>query len=440
MSIALETNIRANLSALSSVSKQLNITQERLATNKKVNSIVDSPSNFFAARNLNVRATQLNARLDSMGQAIQTITAANAGIDAIRNLIANAKALVNDALANASASTRRELGDQYNTVLEQAALVASDSGYQGVNLLASNQKLSIEFGQANGASALVVKGLDLQGQAGNGVSEVSATYTETRASKATVGAAAAVASVASQASAASMASAGSVESTGKVASVASQAFAASQASIASQGTAAGQASIGTVVSSASQASIASRAGVASAGTVQSHGTRGSQAEIASRASVAAVLAAATVGSISRTYTQSFAFSLQVTPGDNATTVGLRKHSGAQNKDGAGSHRLDFGTTDYLERLNDVTLELDAFDKSLQTQASRLATNLNVVTVRQGFTDTMISTLNGGADKLVLADMNEEGANLLALQTRHSLAIQSLSLSSQQSQQILRLLQ
>ena len=43
-----------------------------------------------------------------------------------------------------------------------------------------------------------------------------------------------------------------------------------------------------------------------------------------------------------------------------------------------------------------------------------------------------------ADKLTLADMNEESANMLALQTRQQLAINSLSLASQAAQSVLKL--
>ena len=62
----------------------------------------------------------------------------------------------------------------------------------------------------------------------------------------------------------------------------------------------------------------------------------------------------------------------------------------------------------------------------------------IVTTRQTFTDTMISTLQTGADNLTLADTNEEGANLLMLQTRQSLGTSSLSMSSQSAQAVLKL--
>jgi flagellin-like hook-associated protein FlgL len=51
---------------------------------------------------------------------------------------------------------------------------------------------------------------------------------------------------------------------------------------------------------------------------------------------------------------------------------------------------------------------------------------------------MINTLEDGAAKLTEADMNEEGANMLMLQTRQALGTTSLSLASQAAQSVLRL--
>jgi len=76
--------------------------------------------------------------------------------------------------------------------------------------------------------------------------------------------------------------------------------------------------------------------------------------------------------------------------------------------------------------------------NLRTQASSLASSLNVITSRQDFTTNIINTLKTGADNLTLADMNEESANMLMLQTRQSLGITSLSLASQAAQSILKL--
>lgn len=82
--------------------------------------------------------------------------------------------------------------------------------------------------------------------------------------------------------------------------------------------------------------------------------------------------------------------------------------------------------------------LDNALSTLRTESSKLAGNLSVITTRQEFTQSMINTLNQGADNLTLADMNEESANMLMLQTRQSLGTTALSLSSQAAQSILRL--
>ncbi|NNM74706.1 flagellin [Enterovirga aerilata] len=76
--------------------------------------------------------------------------------------------------------------------------------------------------------------------------------------------------------------------------------------------------------------------------------------------------------------------------------------------------------------------------TLQSQSSNLGANLGVVQIRQDFTKQMITTLQTGSDFLVNADMNEEGANLLALNTRQQLSQTALSLASQADQAVLRL--
>jgi flagellin-like hook-associated protein FlgL len=83
-------------------------------------------------------------------------------------------------------------------------------------------------------------------------------------------------------------------------------------------------------------------------------------------------------------------------------------------------------------------ELTAALTTLRSQAQAFSTNLSTVQIRQDFTKAMINTLQTGADSLTLADSNEEGANLLALQTRQQLSTTALSLASQASQSVLRL--
>src|SRR5262249_2882989 len=76
--------------------------------------------------------------------------------------------------------------------------------------------------------------------------------------------------------------------------------------------------------------------------------------------------------------------------------------------------------------------------AVRSQASNFGANLAIVENRTDFTKSMINTLNTGADELVLADTNEEAANMLALQTRQQLSTTALSLSAQADQAVLRL--
>jgi flagellin-like hook-associated protein FlgL len=83
-------------------------------------------------------------------------------------------------------------------------------------------------------------------------------------------------------------------------------------------------------------------------------------------------------------------------------------------------------------------DLDTALGTLRTNGQTMGSNSGVVTARQSFTTELINTLTAGADNLTLADENEEGANMLALQTRQQLGIASLSIAAQSSQSILRL--
>jgi flagellin-like hook-associated protein FlgL len=83
-------------------------------------------------------------------------------------------------------------------------------------------------------------------------------------------------------------------------------------------------------------------------------------------------------------------------------------------------------------------EIDDFISQLRTEAQKLSSSLSTISIRSEFTSEMVNTLNTGADNLTLADMNEEGANMLMLQTRQNLGTTSLSLASQAAQAVLRL--
>jgi len=83
-------------------------------------------------------------------------------------------------------------------------------------------------------------------------------------------------------------------------------------------------------------------------------------------------------------------------------------------------------------------QLTTATATLRTAASQLGTNLTTVQTRQSFTTTLINTLQDGAGNLTNADMNQESANMLALQTQQQLGTSSLSLASQAAQSVLKL--
>ena len=82
--------------------------------------------------------------------------------------------------------------------------------------------------------------------------------------------------------------------------------------------------------------------------------------------------------------------------------------------------------------------LSAALTSLQSESQTLSASLSTVQIRQEFTKATINTLQTGSADLTLADSNQEGANLLALQTRQQLSSTALSLASQADQNVLRL--
>jgi flagellin-like hook-associated protein FlgL len=91
------------------------------------------------------------------------------------------------------------------------------------------------------------------------------------------------------------------------------------------------------------------------------------------------------------------------------------------------------------RFTTLLQRLDAAITKVQNQTATLGVNVSILQTRLDFTKSYTNDLQQGSDKLTLADLNEEGANLTALNTRQQLGIQSLSVAGQQQQAILQLL-
>jgi|CZKX01.1.fsa_nt_gi flagellin-like hook-associated protein FlgL len=107
--VVLSAALRSNLLSLQNTQSQISTHQGRLSTGKKVNSALDNPQSFFAAQALSNRASDLSNLLDSIGQSIQVINAANNGVTALTTLINQASSIASqaqDALSGASTTAK----------------------------------------------------------------------------------------------------------------------------------------------------------------------------------------------------------------------------------------------------------------------------------------------------------------------------------------------
>lgn len=338
--ISLTASMRSNLLSLQQTQSLMDTTQERLSTGKKVNSAIDNPSSYYTAQSLTNRASDLSSLLDSMGQAVQTIQAANEGIEAITEFASQAKAIANSANDTSDTTSVENYMKQFDEILKQIDGIAKDSGYKGVNLLGGkDQELKVVFNEDR-SSSLTVKGDEADAK-GLGMNAATGKWIET-----------------------------------------------------TQGNAA---------AFTEGAKIDDKAYV--------YGTDGKVYQ-ATKA-------------IDGTTTQ-HSFDALVADGSLVAT--------------------EYTTTD--GSFNEVSIAKDAISKSitevedavskLRNMASVFGNNYSIVENREEFTENLINVLEEGADKLTLADMNEESANMLALQTRQQLAINSLSLASQAAQSVLSL--
>lgn len=90
-------------------------------------------------------------------------------------------------------------------------------------------------------------------------------------------------------------------------------------------------------------------------------------------------------------------------------------------------------------LDNLDSQISAATSTVQASAARLGGNVTLLQTRLDFTTNYVNTMTTGSGKLTLADLNHEGANLVALQTRQQIGIQSLSIAGQAQQSILSLL-
>ncbi|WFE91864.1 flagellin [Roseibium porphyridii] len=379
--ITISSAVRSNLNALQSTSQLMSSVQEKLATGKKVNSALDNPNSFFTAKGLENRASDLSTLLDDMGQSVQTLKAADEGISAISDLVDAAKAKANQALQTSSQSERKDFAAEYNELLTQIEDLAKDAGYKGKNLLGgTGNDLSVIFNE-DGTSSLSISSID---------------YTDTTSSTGLNLSDLATAADGTATLALTNGTAGAAALTANATVVSDDDFTAGDTLTLTDSTGT---ELGTLEITAST-------------TVQdvSDFIGNSSSDVSASVGTGVVIQADIGVTLSSDGAQS---DVSVTP---STANGFATDS------------------DIESTLSSLTKAQD----TLRAQASTFGTNLSIVENRQDFTNALINTLEEGAGKLTLADTNEEGANLLALQTQQSLASTSLSLAAQADQNVLRL--
>ena len=126
-------------------------------------------------------------------------------------------------------------------------------------------------------------------------------------------------------------------------------------------------------------------------------------------------------------------------GDSSATFNINGLSSEMSTGALGTTWTVSGQTTVATAAIQTSINnLDSAVAELRVQSKTLSNNLSIITAREEFSAQMINTLGDGAAKLTEADMNEEGANMLMLQTRQALGTTSLSLASQAAQGVLRL--
>jgi flagellin-like hook-associated protein FlgL len=371
--IVLSAGVRSNLLALQNTANLMSQTQQRLATGKKVNSALDNPINFFTAASLNTRAGDLGNLLDGVGNAIQTLQAADNGIKAIKQLVDTAQASARQALQSTPTTARYS---------------GSVSGLTGASsfTVANGNTITVNDG-ANTTTITSTGALTVQ-QIIDGINTGAATKVKA-----------------------------SLTSDGRI-----QLEAAGANTIVIAGTATG----------AEQAQFGLAPGTTAAGAVNTARSNFANQYNTLLSQIDKLSQDAGFNGVNLIYGTGLKVVFNEQSTSSLTVAGVKLDSTGLALGAAGSNfQTDFD-------VNTAVTQLQNAASTLQTQASTFGSTLSVVQFRQDFMKAMINTLKTGADNLTLADTNEEGANMLALQTRQSLSTTSLSLAAQASNNVLKL--
>ena len=377
--VNLSASIRTNLLSLQSTNKLFERTSERLSTGLKVNSALDGTSAFFSAKSLNNRASDLAQLKDGMGQAIQTLKAADKGIGALEKLV-----------------------DQAKTIALQAKEASAQTSKIESTVAASTTNTAATLMSAAFGSALSLTNTFIIAVNGAGTTTILFSATNT------------------------------------IQSVMDQITAADTAITATYNTTTDKIEIaGTAGTEVTISATSANFGVAAGTTV--FGSTGSGSSVTDlEADFEKVMT-----EMNKIY-QDAGYKginlingndLTVTTNENSTTQVIS--SATLNVTGVGfsAATVSWSTASNID--TSIT-EAGTALSTLRTTSSGFAADLGLLTTREDFTGELIETLEAGAGLLVNASLEEESANLLALQTRQSLGTSALTFANQVQQSVLQL--
>ena len=393
--ISLTPGMRSNLVQLQATVALLDRTQERLASGKKVNSPLDNPINFFAAQGHLTRAADIAQYKDGMSEGIQTIQAANAGIKGITGLIESARALAQSALV----ADPNQLGFSVTTAFAVGDVITiGGTAYTAVQSATGATGAYFVIGEAGSASEL----LSIDEMVGNLAAKINSTvdpgaFGEGDLKAANVGSRITLQSKSLDKAITTVNVVEMTAGTGEI--ELDEDVTSDRGVLATQ-----------YVTLLGQ--IDTLAGAA--------GYKGNNLLTNDTLSVTFE-----GGSIAVKGFNAYASDLGV------NTTGFAKATLAPTE----------GPNTFWALISDINFDIANMDKGISTlkqEASDLSSALTVITIQQEFSTAKINLLTKGADTLTAADTNEEGANMLMLQTRQSLSTTALSLSAQAAQSVLRL--
>jgi len=384
--IVLSASVRQNLLSLQSTAELLSTTQNRLATGNKVNSALDNPTNFFTAQGLNNRASDINNLLDSIGNGVQVLQAANTGITSLQKLVDTAKSLANQVLQAPSGYSTK------STVTSAVALTGNAANLVDGTIIKSGDVLTIASTGGGTATSITFGASESLDQLN-------------------------VALAANNLSA-------SLDSANKlVITTTNDAASSTIGAVVYPGAGTGTLTFGAAVAPVADA-----------------GSQTIRANLVAQYNNV-------IQQITTTSQDSSFNGINLLNGDdlkltfNETGKSTLTVKGVTfNAAGLGLASLVAGT-DFLDNAsaNKALTLLGSASTTLRTEASALGSNLSIVQLRQDFSKNLINVLQTGASNLTLADTNEEAANSQALATRQSIAVSALALANQSQQSVLQLL-